>query len=301
MTIESTPIGVAESGAPSSAPPAPARRPHRPIALWVGLGIVAFFVLMAVVGPFFVGDPQAFHPQTLQHPSAHFLLGTTQNGQDVLSQLVVGSRNTLEVGVLAAVIATAVSIVVGVGGGYVGGRTDEVLSLVSNVFLVIPALPLVIVVSAYVHSSSLLPLVMVIALTGWAASARVLRAQTLSVRNRDYVLAARASGEKTWRIILIEVLPNELAIIASQLLFSVVFAILTEAGLAFLGLGNIDTISWGSMLYFAQNDEALSVGAWWWFVPPGFCIALLGAGLALLNFGLDEVMNPRLRRPRRRR
>ena len=215
---------------------------------------------------------------------------------------MIGSRGTLEIGFLAGVVATAVSVLVGIGGGYVGGRVDELLSLVSNVFLVIPSLPLIIVISAYIHSQSLLPLILVIAFTSWAASARVLRAQTLSVRNREYVLAARASGEKSWRIILFEIFPNELAIIASQFLFSVIFAILAQAGLAFLGLGNVNSTTWGGMLYLAQNDEALSVGAWWWFVPPGFCIALLGAGLALINFGLDEVVNPRLRTaPRRRR
>jgi peptide/nickel transport system permease protein len=262
---------------------------------------VGFFVLMAVVGPYLVGNPLTFHTAMLHAPTTRFLLGTTQLGQDVFAQLVVGSRGTLEVGFLAAAVATVVSIVVGIGGGYVGGRVDELMSLVSNVFLVIPSLPLVIVVSAYVHSTSLLPLILVIALTSWAASARVLRAQTLSVRNREYVLAARASGEKVWRIVIVEIMPNELAIIASQLLFSVIFAILTAASLAFLGLGNINSVSWGSMLYFAQNDEALSSGAWWWFVPPGLCIALLGAGLALINFGLDEVVNPRLHTATRRR
>jgi peptide/nickel transport system permease protein len=256
---------------------------------------------MAVVGPFFVGDPNAFHAAILQGPSARFPLGTTNTGQDVFAQLVYGSRGTLEVGFLAAAVATLISILIGIGGGYLGGRTDDALSLLSNVVLVIPALPLIILVSAYLHSKSLLPLIAVIAFTSWAASARVLRAQTLSVRQRDYVLAARASGEKSWRIVLVEILPNELPIVTAQFLFGVIFAILTAAGLAFLGLGNINSITWGSMLYYAQNDEALTVGAWWWFVPPGLCIAILGAGLALANFGLDEVSNPRLRVVSRRR
>jgi peptide/nickel transport system permease protein len=148
---------------------------------------------------------------------------------------------------------------------------------------------------AYVKSNSLLPLILIIALTSWAASARVLRAQTLSVRNREYVLAARASGERTFRIILVEILPNELPVIVSNLIFAMIFAILTQAGLAFIGLGDPTTLTWGNMLNIAYNDEALSFGAWWWFIPPGACIALLGMGLALINFGLDEVLNPRLR------
>jgi peptide/nickel transport system permease protein len=146
-----------------------------------------------------------------------------------------------------------------------------------------------------VKSNSLLPLILIIALTSWAASARVLRAQTLSVRNREYVLAARASGERTFRIILVEILPNELPVIVSNLIFAMIFAILTQAGLAFIGLGDPTTLTWGNMLNIAYNDEALSFGAWWWFIPPGACIALLGMGLALINFGLDEVLNPRLR------
>ena len=172
---------------------------------------------------------------------------------------------------------------------------DEALSLVSNVVLVIPTLPLVIVVLAYTKSSSALYLILIIALTSWAAAARVLRAQTLSVRNREYVLAARASGERAWRIVLVEILPNELPIIVSNFLFGMIFAILTQATLAFIGLGDPTLLTWGNMLNIAYNDEALSVGAWWWFVPPGLCIALLGMGLALINFSLDELLNPRLR------
>jgi peptide/nickel transport system permease protein len=163
------------------------------------------------------------------------------------------------------------------------------------VVLVIPGLPLVIIVAAYLKSGGLESTIFVIAITSWAASARVLRAQTLSVRNRDYVLAARASGERSWRIVAVEILPNELAIIVSQFIFATIFAVLTQAGLAFLGLQSPTTPTWGNMLYFAQNSEALSSGAWWWFIPPGLCIALLGAGLGLANFGLDEVLNPRLR------
>jgi peptide/nickel transport system permease protein len=129
----------------------------------------------------------------------------------------------------------------------------------------------------------------------------VLRAQTLSVRNRDYVLAARASWERAWRIVLVEILPNELAIIVSQFIFAIIFAILTQAGLAFLGLESATVFTWGNMLFFAQNSDALSSGAWWWFLPPGLCIATLGAGLAFVNFGLDEILNPRLRTYKRRR
>jgi peptide/nickel transport system permease protein len=271
--------------------------------LLIGLGIVGFFAAVAIIGPFLVGDPNAFSHAEWQSPSGAHWLGTTQLGQDVLAQVVTGAGATLEIGAGAGLLATVISIVIGIGGGYAGGLADEALSLVSNVVLVIPALPLIIVIASFVHASGIWATVAVIAFVSWAASARVLRAQTLSVRNREYVLAARAGGEPGWRIVLFEILPNELPIIVSQFIFSMIFAILTQAGLAFLGLANPDQLTWGTILYYAQNDGALSSGAWWWFVPPGLCIAVLGMGLALVNFSLDELLNPRLRvyKPRKRR
>ena len=270
--------------------------------LLIGLCIVGFFVAVGIIGPFLVGDPNAFSHAEWQSPSGAHWLGTTQLGQDVLAQVVTGAGATLEIGAGAGLLATVISIVIGIGGGYAGGLADEALSLLSNVVLVIPALPLIIVIASFVHASGIWATVAVIAFVSWAASARVLRAQTLSVRNREYVLAAKAGGEPGWRIVLFEILPNELPIIVSQFIFSMIFAILTQAGLAFLGLANPDQLTWGTILYYAQNDGALSSGAWWWFVPPGLCIAVLGMGLALINFSLDEILNPRLRvyKPRKR-
>jgi peptide/nickel transport system permease protein len=263
--------------------------------LLAGSGIIGFFALMAVIGPVFAGNPNQFSHAEWRPPSAAHWLGTTQLGQDVLAQLVVSARDTLAIGAAAGLLATVISVVIGIGGGYIGGLADDALSLLSNVVLVIPALPLIIVVSAFVHAGGIWPTVLVIAFVSWAASARVLRAQTLSVRSREYVLAAKAAGEPAWRIIFVEILPNETAIIVSQFIYSVIFAILTQAGLAFLGLSDASQLTWGSMLYFAWNDQALSSGAWWWFIPPGLCIALVGMGLALVNFSLDEMLNPRLR------
>jgi peptide/nickel transport system permease protein len=271
--------------------------------LLIGACIVLFFAAVAIIGPFFAGDPLAFSRAEWQPPSAAHWLGTTQLGQDVLAQVVTGTGATLEIGAGAGLLATVISIVIGIGGGYAGGIADETLSLLSNVVLVIPALPLIIVIASFVHASGIWPTVAVIAFVSWAASARVLRAQTLSVRNREYVLAAKAGGEPGWRIVLFEILPNELPIIVSQFIFSMIFAILTQAGLAFLGLASSAQLTWGTILYYAQNDGAMSSGAWWWFVPPGLCIAVLGMGLAFINFSLDEVLNPRLRvyKPRKRK
>ncbi|BCJ29119.1 ABC transporter permease [Actinocatenispora sera] len=261
-----------------------------------GLLILAFFVVLAVLGPLLVGaDPTKTSGAGLAGPSAAHWLGTTQSGQDVLAQVVYGARISMGVGVLSALIATALSIVVGLVGGYVGGVVDEVLSLITNIFLVLPALPLVIVLAGYLPSRGVMSVAAVIAVTGWAWGARVLRAQTLTLRGRDYVQAAKAGGERAWRIVFAEILPVEFPVIATSFLATVLAAILAEAGLSFLGLANLSTVSWGTMLYFAQNNQALLVGAWWWFIPPGLCIALIGAGLGLLNFGIDEIANPRLR------
>jgi peptide/nickel transport system permease protein len=261
-----------------------------------GLGIVLFFIAMATFGPMiYRTDPSATSTAILQPPSAAHWLGTTQTGQDVLAQVINGSRISLFVGFVAGAIATVLSLFIGVLGGYLGGVTDEILSVFTNIFLVIPALPLVIILAGYLPGKGALSVAIVIAVTGWAWGARVQRAQTLSIRQRDYVEAARIAGEGTMRIIFCEILPNEIAIVAASFLFTVIFAILTEAGLAFLGLANLSSWSWGTILYWAQNDSALQVGAWWWFVPPGLCIALVGAGLAMINFGIDEFVNPRLR------
>jgi ABC-type dipeptide/oligopeptide/nickel transport system permease subunit len=261
-----------------------------------GLAIVLFFIAMAIFGPMIYRvDPSATSSDLLQPPSAAHWLGTTQSGQDVLAQLINGARTSLFVGFVAGAIATVLSMFIGVLGGYLGGVPDEILSVFTNIFLVIPALPLVIILAGYLPGKGALSVAIVISVTGWAWGARVQRAQTLSIRQRDYVEAARIAGEGTMRIIFCEILPNEIAIVAASFLFTVVFAILTEAGLAFLGLANLSTWSWGTMLYWAQADSALQVGAWWWFVPPGLCIALVGTGLAMINFGIDEFVNPRLR------
>jgi peptide/nickel transport system permease protein len=261
----------------------------------VGMVIVGVFVLVAVFGPMLASNPDQTTTDAMAGPSGAHWLGTTNTGQDVFKLLMPATRGSVTLGLFVGLVATAVSIVVGVVGAYAGGRYDEGLSLFSNVFLVLPGLPLLILLTDYLDSRGAVAIGGIVAITSWAGAARVLRAQTLSVRNRDYVDAARVSGEPAWRIIVFEILPNLLPIIAAQFVFAVIGGILTEAALAFLGLGGDN--SWGTMLYFALSGQALSLGAWWWFVPPGLCIAVLGAGLSLINFSLDELINPRLRGP----
>jgi len=268
----------------------------RPAKMRIGLGIVGFFLAMALVGPLLIHhDPTAFSADQLQAPSWAHWLGTTQTGQDIFAQVVLGARATLLVGFATGALATTLSVVIGLTAGYFGGVVDELLSLLINVFLVMPALPLAIVLAGYVPVHGPLPVALVISFTGWSWGARVLRSQTLSLRRREFVQAARASGERWYRVIFWEILPNEIAIVASSLVFTIIFAILTEIGLEFLGLSDVTLNSWGNMLYWAANNNALLVGAWWWFLPPGLCIALLGAGLAFINSGIDQITNPRLR------
>jgi peptide/nickel transport system permease protein len=186
------------------------------------------------------------------------------------------------------------SVLVGLVGGYFSGLTDDSLTLVTNVSLVLPALPLAIVLAAYFPRGPL-TISMVIIITSWAWQARVLRSQTLSLRSREFVTAARVGGENSWRIIFFEIFPNEISLVVAGFVSTTIFIILAWAALEFLGLGDGTIPSWGSMLYWAQQAGALGGGLWWWFVPPGLCIATLGAGLALINFGIDEVADPRLR------
>lgn len=275
---------------------ATATRRRRPAAtLVVGLGIVVAIVLFGLIAPFFTQDPLAVSNDGMQGPSAAHLLGTTQTGQDVLAQLAHATRGSLMVGVIVAVLALFLSAFFGILGGYLGGWLDELFSLFTNVVLILPGLPLMIVIGSYVEQRGLLLIAFVLAITSWAASARVLRSQTLSIRSRDYVHAARIAGEKPWRIISVEILPNLLPVMSSGFVFALITAILGEAGLSFIGLGVVGTQTWGSMLFYAQNGQALTLGGWWWFVPPGFMIAVLGGGLSLINFSIDAVINPRLR------
>ncbi|YCH06905.1 ABC transporter permease [Arthrobacter sp. alpha11c] len=268
--------------------------------LITGLVLIGSIMVFGALGPLLVGDPAAISNIGLSGPTGEHWLGTTQTGQDVLAQLAHATRGSLQIGFLVGVLATVLSAFFGIYGAYIGGFADEVFSLLSNVFLVIPGLPLVIVISGFVprESRGLWTIAVVLALTSWAASARVLRAQTLSVRNRDYVAASRVSGERAWRVIAVEILPNLLPVLASQFVFSVIAAILGEAGLSFLGLGASSSSTLGTMLFYAQNGFALPLGAWWWFLPPGLMIALFGMGLSLINFSIDEIINPKLKNVR---
>jgi peptide/nickel transport system permease protein len=293
-------------------PPALTAVPARQLGRWrrlplkarAGAIVLGLFVLAAVIGPFVAPyDPSFQNPNpalSLAAPSAAHLLGTTQAAEDVLSQLLTGIRLTLELGLLVGLIATVLSVLVGVSAAYLGGVWDDLLMLVSNVFLVIPALPLLIILLGYLPRTSQLGTILVLAGLGWPWGARVIRAQTLSIRSRDFIAAARETGEGGWRIIAFEIVPNEVSLIAANFVNTVLYAIGTSVALAFIGLTNTSTWSLGTILYWAQSQQALQLGAWWWFVPPGLAVALMGTSLVLLNTGIDELGNPRLRDANRR-
>src|SRR3984957_2515885 len=270
----------------------------------IGLFLAGVFGIVAIIGPLIAPySPNASASTTVsvpQPPSAAHLLGTTQVQQDVLSQLLVGGRSTILVSLVAGLAATVLAVLFGVTAGYFGGWADDLLSMLANIFLVLPALPLLIVIFGFLGKSASpndAVIGVIIAITGWAFGARQLRAQTLSMRNRDFVDSARIIGEKNSRIMAFEILPNLTPVVATSFLFTVIYGVGTYTALSFLGVINTSHWSWGTMLYWAQSAQAAQQVhlEWWWFVPPGLAVGLFGTGLALLNFGIDEFVNPRLR------
>jgi peptide/nickel transport system permease protein len=263
--------------------------------------LLAFCFLAAFPGLVAHDNPKAEIYTPGLGPSSAHLLGTTAYGQDLFAQLIYSVRQSLYIAVVSGALATALSVVVGVSSAYIGGLTDNVLSLVTDVFLVLPAFPLVVVIAAYSKNGGDAILIAVLVVTGWAYGARQLRVQAMSLRERDFLVAARLRGERRWRVIVSEILPTMTSLIVAIFLGTTIYSIITAAGLQFVGLGNPETLSWGTMLYWAQNNEALQAGSPLWAIMPGVCIALLGAGFALLQYAFDEVSNPALRPVRRLR
>jgi len=262
----------------------------------LGLVVLGVFVLMAVFAPLIAPYGASVNGFGRNQPgsSAHWF-GTTAAGEDVLSQVVFGARVSVLVGFIAGALSTLVAVLVGLSWGYVRGPVADVINFIVNLFLVIPGLPLMIVVAAYLRNGGLPIIILVVVLTGWAWGARVLRSQTQSLRGRDFVTAAQFAGEGSWRIVFREILPNMTSLIAGSFFGAATAAILAEAGLSFLGVGDTTTVSWGSMLFWAQNSNAILTGQWVLLFAPGLCIALLATSLTLINFGVDGLSNPRLR------
>jgi peptide/nickel transport system permease protein len=267
----------------------------------VGVGTVVFFALVAIAAPLLTRyDPNATVVTGSLPPSPAHIFGTTGLGQDLFAQIVYGARVTMLIGFTAAAGSTLLQVFFGLTSGYFEGIIGDILNLIINVILVLPGLPLAIVLASLASANSATNnndaiIAVVLLFTSWAYGARVLRAQTLSLKERDFVASARAMGEGTWHIIFAEILPNEIALVAATFVGTFVYAVGAEVALEFLGLGNTSQASWGEILYWAENNGALIIGKWWQFVWAGLCIALLCAGLAFINFGIDELANPRLR------
>ncbi len=268
----------------------------------VGLIIFAIFLIMAVFAPLIAPyNPQSTNFTPMQGPSATNWFGTTSLGQDVFSQFVWGARTSMVVGIGAGVGGTLIAILVGVTAGYRRGVTDSILNAISNIFLVLPGLALLIIIESYVKNTTPYLNGLIIALTGWAWGARVFRSMAMTIASRDFIAAAQLSGASTLRIMFAEIVPNMTSVIVANLMYASLGAILAESGLAYLGFENIASSSWGVMLYWASTQGAMMGGAWWWFVPPGLAIALVGTSFALMNFAMDEVTNPRLRSAKRKK
>lgn len=271
----------------------------------VGLSL---FTLFCLIGAF----PHLFAPWVhedvrtvgqfsgLLHPSRLHWMGTTGQGQDVYAQVIYSARQSLIIAIVAGLGATILSVLIGVSAAYLGGVADDVLSMFTDIFLVLPTFPLIIVLATYAGSGSLNVVIVVLIVTGWSYGARQMRAQALSLRNRDFLESARVRGERRSYIIAFEVLPTMSSLILANFLGAALYSVLTAAGLQFLGLGDPSSLSWGTMLYWAQNQSAMASGFPVWAITPGLCVAALGVSFALLNYAFDEISNPALRPIRRR-
>jgi peptide/nickel transport system permease protein len=265
-----------------------------------GVLILLALILFSIFGPMlsdYNPNRRAGKPHVM--PSYEHVLGTTRMGKDVFTQLAYGGRVSLTVGFGAGFAAALIGLAVGISAGYFGGRVDDILTFFVNVVLVLPGLPLIIVIATMVETASPWVIGVVLAATGWGWSARTIRTQTLSLRTREFVLSAELMGERKWRIILIEIFPNMLSFFMSGLVLGTIAAILAEAALEFIGLGDPNAITWGTMLFWAQNNLALQSNAWWEIWPPCIAIMLTGAALVMVNFSVDEITNPQLRSARK--
>jgi len=268
----------------------------------VGAILLGIFILVAIFPGVIAKDSPSgdnYAPR-LGVSTAH-LLGTTAYGQDMWAQLIWGTRNVLIIALVVGLATTAIAVLIGVAAAYLGGAADGSLSVLTDVLLVIPLFPLLIIIAGYAHGGGTLVLILVITLTSWSYTARQLRAQALSLRKRDFLEAARVRGERQLYIIVVEVIPTMTSLIVASFLTNALYAVLFASSLQFIGLGDPNTQSWGTMLYWAQNNAALQTGQPLWAIAPGACIGLLGAAFALLNYAFDEIGNPALRPVRRTR
>lgn len=265
--------------------------------LRVGLIIVLFFLILSFIGPMLTqNEPFAYvNPMGAEPPSSEYWLGTTFFGQDVFAQFAHGLRATFLVGVIGGGLGTLIGILIGFTAGYRGGMVDEILNILTNVVLVIPTLAVLLIIAAYLEVRSVLAECIFIGLTCWPWAARAIRAQTFSLRTREFVDLARMSGMKSLKIIFTEIAPNMMSYLVMTFILQFGGAILIAATLDFIGLGPTNAVSLGLMMQYSVLWGALQLEHWWWFVPPGLAITAIVGALYVMNVGLDEVFNPKLR------
>ena len=266
----------------------------------LGLALILIVLVLTLGANFFTSHDPLFRYEDSYHlaPSSEHILGTTRLGRDVWAQTLYGGRISIFVGVLAGVIAVTLSLIIGISAGYFGGVIDSVISTVINVFMVIPQIVLLLIIASLLGGVSPVMIGLIIGLTSWPFNARVLRAQTMSIRSREFVYSAETLGETKFRRLFVEIMPNMLSMISSSFVGTVIYAIMAQATLEFIGFGDPFSVTWGTMLYNAQTTGALHSGIWWEVLAPSTAIILLGAGLTLINFSIDEVSNPKLKAQR---
>ncbi len=266
----------------------------------IGALLILIVLAMTLGASLFTNQDPNFRNVNEYHtaPSAQHILGTTQLGKDVFAQTLYGGQKSIMVGVLAGVLTVGLGMFFGISSGYIGGMYDSVVSTFINVLMVIPNIVLLLIVSSLINGVSPLLICVIIGLTSWPWNARVLRAQTMSIRNREFVYSAETLGESKIRILFVEIMPNMLSMITSSFVSTMIYAIMAHATLEFIGFGDPLSVTWGIMLYNAQNTGALQSGLWWEVIGPIMGIVLMGAGLTLINFSIDEISNPKLRAQR---
>ena len=281
---------------------------RRPEGL-IGLAIILFFAVLAIAPAFFVGPLETVTTASggrLEPPSAEHLLGTDHLGRDVLNQTVHGARISMLIGLLATFVTVVVGVLLGIVSGFAGGRTDTVIMRITDFFLVLPTFVLALILAPIVLEligntevvgvrTTLIVIVIVIGITSWATTARIIRAQTLSVKERAFIDRARVIGASGWHTMRTHILPNVMGLIVANAVLIFAGAILTETTLAFIGLGDPFAPSWGQLLGAAQEAGAPGLGAWWWYVPPGVCIVLVVLAFTLIGGALDDLLNPKAR------
>jgi peptide/nickel transport system permease protein len=267
----------------------------------LGLAILLFFIFTAVFAPFLSPyNPYTRVDRPLRPPSNKYILGTNDIGQDIFSELIYGTRVSLTIGFLAALCTVIIGTLVGVVSGFLGGSVDEVLMRFTDVIMILPNIPLLILLMAIFGRQSYFIMILAITITGWTGTARMVRSSTLSIKERAYVEASKAIGAGEGHIILKHILPNVSPLIMATMIYQVAGAMMSEAGLSFLGLGDPSQKSWGMVLHYAQTSGGWYANqgypAWWWIIPPGLLIALTVASLVLIGQTMEEIINPRLRR-----